>query len=126
MGGGHLRVDVLSSLEGLGGHRALLLASDRQGDGVDVRVGEHVFVPCMLGDTPRIDQVRHASLVKRREHVPDCGHPVSGYSLEQPQPVHPPVAQSEQPDSHFAHTLPPCGRSPAAPRADGSIGQRRG
>ena len=125
MGGGHLRADVFPRLQGLGRHGPLLLAAYRQGDRVHVRVGEHVLVPGIRGDPSRINQVRRASLVKRWENVPDCGHLISGDPLQQSQPVDPPVAQSEQADSDVAHTLPPCSHSPAALRADGSIGQRR-
>ena len=82
---------MLAGLQGLCGHCALLLASDREGDGVDVRVGEHVLVLDVGRDPAPVIELRQRPLVQGLEDVPDGDDTVAVQAVHQPEPAQAPV-----------------------------------
>ena len=103
MGGGHLGVDVLACLEGLGGHAPLPLGPDYEGDRVDVRVGEHVLVLGVGGHAGAVLELGAPALVQGRNEVANGGDAEARDGLYQPQPTEPTMAQPEESYANVVH-----------------------
>ena len=99
----HFGVHVLAGLERLGSHCALLLAADRQGDGVDAWVGEHILVLHVGSHAATVFELSQRPLVQRLKDVADRNYAVSVQPVHQPEPAQAPVPYSEDTYADLVH-----------------------